>query len=448
MELGNHVVLEQRQQLTQSQVQSLNILAFNNQELNEFMENEYIENPLLDHATSTGDDTVTSIDSFFEIGASFKDNYIDWGDEDSNRSHDIPAKDANALKLNLMLQLPKGRYSKQEWKLIELLIECLDEDGFFTMDIDEVAKFSGYSPKIIEKCLEDLKDLEPAGIFSRDLSQCLLKQMEKLGVNEGPLIAIVKNHMTDILNGHIGAVSRALRLTTAQVKKYMLVIGRLNPRPIMDAYEETQEYVIPDLIVSRQNQEWMVELNDKWMGDYKLNDYYIKMMQSTKDEALSAYFREKLERARFLTGCIEKRRNTIVKITQAIIDHQKDYFQGKNYLKPMSLNDIAVKIEMHPSTVSRAIKGKYLQYQFGIVLLKDLFSSATLSQEGQSEVSADYVHNLIKELIAKEDKKKPLSDMALVKELEKQDVHISRRTVAKYRGEMNIMDSNQRKFYE
>ena len=181
------------------------------------------------------------------------------------------------------------------------------------------------------------------------------------------------------------------------------------------------------------------------MGEYRYNDYYIRMMREAEDPELAAYFKEKLERARFIVNCVEQRRSTIIRIVEAILELQKDYFENRGQLQPMSMSEVAKKVDMHVSTVSRAVKGKYLQYR-NVVLMKDLFTGAVGTKEGTGEMSADGVKNRIAQLIGKEKSEETLSDSRIAEILKAEGTDISRRTVAKYRAELGILDSRQRAY--
>ena len=194
--------------------------------------------------------------------------------------------------------------------------------------------------------------------------------------------------------------------------------------------------------------EWDITLNDKWMGSYRLDQHYIRMMRSSNDEELNTYFKHHLERARFLLRCVEQRRSTILKITQEMIRRQEPYFLKKAALSPVTMQEIAEALQIHPSTVSRAVRGKYLQHQYGTILMKDLFATGICEHQATEGISTETIHNCIKTLIAGEEKSKPLSDLALVRLLEQQGIKISRRTVAKYRGEIGIPNSDQRRYLE
>ena len=202
------------------------------------------------------------------------------------------------------------------------------------------------------------------------------------------------------------------------------------------------EYIIPDILVSREKDEWRISLNDSWMGEYKCNGYYIRMMQDTKDPELRAYFQQKLERARYVLNCVEQRRSTIIKIVGVILDLQEGHFLKGSGLVPMSMEQVAARTGIHTSTVSRAIKGKYLQYK-NVVLLKDLFTAALTSQE---DVSADRMKKQIAKIIQGEDSAHPFSDQKISEIIREDGIVVSRRTVAKYRMELGIPDSRLRRY--
>jgi RNA polymerase sigma-54 factor len=251
--------------------------------------------------------------------------------------------------------------------------------------------------------------------------------------------------LPDVAAGKISNISRALKLSTVQVRKYIEQISHLNPKPLTGFSKERTSFVVSDIIFHEENGEWDIEQNDNWINDYMINDYYLKMMSESKDQELKAYFRMKLERVRFIMNSIEQRRQTILSIAQAILERQMNYFEGKGVIQPMTMMQIAEIIGVHPSTVSRAIKGKYIQCPRGSVSMKDLFTSAVSKEEGDFGISASYVKMRIKELVEKEDKRKPYSDQSLTLLLEKMNISISRRAVAKYREEVGIKGSFDRK---
>lgn len=376
--LGLDLDVEQKQTLSARQMQSLQILTYTNQELENFMTDEYLENPMLDNSVDKQDEMIKDLEQLYEKGASYKDHYLQWEDEDSDRKNDLPAREPEEIHGYIMGQLHRRDYTDDEWTLMVYLVQCLDEKGFFDHDLDVVARALGCSIEMVGRCLDRLKELEPVGIFSRDISECLIKQLEAAGNTDEKLTDMIRYHMDDVLEGRISSVSRDLHLSTARIKEYIHMIGQLDPRPIMNMPGAHTEYIIPDILVSREKEEWRITLNDSWMGEYKCNGYYIHMMQETKDPELRAYFQQKLERARYVLSCVEQRRSTIIKIVGVILRLQEGYFLHGSGLAPMSMEQVADRAGVHTSTVSRAIKGKYLQYK-KVVLLKDLFTASLTS---------------------------------------------------------------------
>lgn len=223
------------------------------------------------------------------------------------------------------------------------------------------------------------------------------------------------------------------------------MIKTRNPRPLSGFNSGNTDYVVPDVIITQRDGAWDISLNDEWIGNYSLNEYYIRMIGESKDEELKEYFRKKLERARFILNSIEQRRRTILAIAGEILEVQKPFFEGAGELKAMTMSELAEKLEIHPSTVSRAVGSKYLQYPGGVILMKKLFTQKIHSDISGEELSALQVQKILKKLIDEENKRKPYSDSKLVEKLKEQKITLSRRAVAKYREEMNIQGSFDRK---
>ena len=396
--------LNQKQQLSQSQIQSLNILALDNGELSEFLQNEYIENPILDYSPSPSSYTVSE-----------------------DRSFDIPAENTEEVKTFLLDQLNQNDFTPMEWQTMKFMIDCLDSGGFFKISVHELSVLLTIPEDEIRKCYDVLSDLEPAGIFSENLSQCLLKQLEVKGKKTDILETIILDHLDDIALGHISTISRKLKLSTAEVRKNIAVIRNLNSKPLQGFSTARTEYITPDIIVTYQEDQWDIRLNDDWVGNYSLKDY----------------FKKKYERCRFIIASIEQRRQTMLKITEAVLARQPDFFLNHGCLKPMTMNDVAGDIDMHVSTVSRGIKGKYLQFPCGIVSMRSLFSGA--APASGASVSTGDIKMILKELVASEDPRKPYSDQKLCNLLKDKGISISRRTVAKYREQMGIKGTYDRK---
>ena len=447
MNLSNYLAPEQKQSLSANQVQALNILSFTNQELEDFLTNEYLENPMLENTEHKENEIMTSIEKFSdgEVSSTYIDQHPGNPNEDEPWRRELSAKKENLLKENLLGQLKWNDYTKHQWKMMSYLVDCLDEKSFFTHDLEDLSAASGYDRDELQQCLAILQKLEPVGIFSPDLTECLIRQLKAKSIEDETLFLLLREHLTNLISGQIGTISRNLGISTVRVKEYIHLIGSLNPRPIMDIQQSEASYVVPDIVVSRTGGKWNVEINDQWTGEYKCSSYYIRMMEESADPELTAYFRERLERARFVIHCVEQRRKTIIRIVEAIVKHQEDYFEQKGPLHPMRLEDIAQDLGLHASTVSRAIKGKYVQYK-RTESLKALFTSASAKNTEQQEISPEYIKEKIRALIAAEGKK-PLSDQKLTEKLADEGITISRRAVAKYRIQMNIPDSRQRELF-
>ncbi|MEY8356642.1 RNA polymerase factor sigma-54 [Lachnospiraceae bacterium 54-53] len=437
---NNMLSLGQLQVMSAKQVQSLEILTYTNQELENFLLNEYLENPMLENTLDKHNDMMKDLEQMYEKSVSYKEHYTEWQEEDSNRKNDIKAERPEELKNSILNQLNRNDFSEMEWKLMGYLIQCLDEKGFFLYEVSDIAKVLGYQDNVVNKCLNVLKELEPVGIFSRDICECLQKQLEKKGINNKEVTLMLGKHFTDIMNGRISVVSRSLKLSTSKVREYIHLIGTLNPRPVMNLQSEREQYIVPDIVVTLEKRQWHVEINDRWMGEYKYNEYYINLMQESQDESLKQYFKEKLERAKFIIFCVEQRRGTIIRIVEALLKVQEDYFVYDKELKPMSMETVARMADMHVSTVSRAIRDKHIQYK-KTVLIKDLF---TMSAATQEDISVDVIKKQIQEMIRAEASAEPLSDQKIVERMHEAGINISRRTIAKYRKQLGIPDSRQR----
>lgn len=445
MDINYNIILDNKQFFTQTQIQSLEILSLDNCELDAFLQNEYLENPLLDYNSSKV--LPDSKDEFYKSyeknqSVSYEGNFAS---EDNNQRKEIVAIDNNEIKDYIKSQLNYNNYSRNEWITIEFLLECIDDNGFFTTPIDEVAKLVGMKVEIVEKCLLDLQQLEPYGIFSVDLPHCLCRQLEVIGIENEEIKQMVMYHLTDISEGKISRISRALGLSSLQVRKYIAVIMKLNPRPLAGFQDQKISYIVPDIIFAYQDREWKIALNDNWLGNYSLNEYYLKMMNETVDKELFEYFKNKLERVRFILNSIEQRRKTLLAISETVVNLQHNYFLGKEEAKPMTMNEVAKRNKIHVSTVSRAIKGKYIQYPQGSILLKSLFVAAVSNNSNEEGNTAAHIKTIIKKLIEQEDKKNPYSDQTLMLLLKEREIIVSRRVIAKYREALGIKGSFDRK---
>lgn len=413
--------IAQNQILSQKQQQSLKILSMTNDELRDFIENEHMENPML------------------EI-SNYSNNY-----ENADSVYlNIAAPQKNSLKSYLQSQISTKEFNSMELSFINTIIEMIDEStGFLSFDLKNiVAKFPQYKDLII-KCLNVVQSLEPIGIGARNIVESLLLQADTKGFLDENLTLIIKNHLQNIADGKISSISRDLKLSTTQVRNYIKLIRMLNPRPAQGFSNTSTEYIVPDVLLSFDGEKWNITLNDNWLGSININATYEKIARQSTDEILVSYFKEKLERARLITKSIEQRRSTLLNVTKSILNHQIEFITSTGSLKPLILEDISKELDIHLSTVSRTIKNKYIQTPRGTFPFKKFFTS-TISTTS-TNITSEFVKDKIKQIIKSELKNKPYSDNKISNILYDQNIEISRRTVAKYREEIGIPSTIERK---
>ena len=280
--------------------------------------------------------------------------------------------------------------------------------------------------------------MEPAGIGATDLKECLILQLRRQK-DSRLAVTLVKNYLEDLPKHRISANAKELGENEDAVKDAFARIRTLNPKPGSIFGEGTTVlYVIPDIIVSEEHGEYTAALNEAVYRKLRLNESYVKLKDSEESE-VREYIIQKQAQAGWLKTCIEQRSHTLQRIADILIDFQRTFLETGKDMKPLRQKDVAQIMEVHESTVSRAVKGKYLQCGRGVYALSDFMP------KGMEEVSSDSVKQMLKKIIQNEDKKKPLSDQKLVKKLEEEGVQISRRTVAKYRMQMEIPDASDRK---
>lgn len=431
MEIKTDLSLQTKQVISQVQMESLNILSMSVTELQEFLQNEEIENPLMEYATDQQEGETPVVYREY-------DRFYNGGTRKNTGTGELYQleDDSRSVEELLYTQLPWKSLGEDKKKVVDFCIQSLEESGYLLIPAKEIAKILRLPETLVIEVLSDLKRLEPKGIFASGLEECLLLQIRGME-NEAILEQIVRNHLKDVAEGRISNISRKVKLSSMEVRKLVYVIKGLNPIPLNGYGEGRAQYMIPDILLRFEDGQWIVELNDKHMGNVRINEFYVHMMETANDEELKGYFEGKLKRARFIMSALEQRRRTLWRITESILMRQSGYFLGKNPLAPMTLEEIADEIKIHKSTVSRAIRGKYLLSPAGCFLIRELFTTGIFSVDAQ-EVSRTTVKEKLKVLLEKEDKRKPFSDEQLAKLLEEEGMPVSRRTVAKYRMEMGI----------
>lgn len=429
----------QKLAMTKEMQLSINILQMSTNELNEFMEKEFIENPVIEVNENL---SVNIKESDFNIIR----------EKSSNIRSDISPLNFVSVKKSLrdylheeVLEVEKDVIIR---KTADYLIECLDDNGYFKMNEREIADKLSVDINIIDKALELIQSLEPHGIGARDLKECLLIQIKYLGIEEENLFNIIENNLEDIGNDDLGKISRELKITKSEAQRYSMIIRGLEPRPSRGFYTgEDYRYIIPEAEIRKIGENLEIIINEQSVPKFIVSSTYKKILREGKDKEAQQYVKDKIGRAEFLIKSIEERKNTLKQILEYVVKRQYSYFIGKKFfLKPMTIKEAAEELKYSESTISRAIKNKFILTTFGVLKIKDLFTINAIKNI-ENDMSVDYIKDSIKKIISKENKKNPLSDQEIAEKLKTMNIEISRRTVAKYREEIGIKSSRKRKIF-
>lgn len=369
------------------------------------------------------------------------------------RDDDMPFQGETSEGLYEHLEWQKNLtpFSDNDLAIATAIIEGIDECGYLTQTIDEILEAIG-NPDIeldeVEAVLKRIQHFDPVGVASRDLSECLLIQLMQYPQQTPHLDnakLLVKDYLELIAGRDFRQLMRKTKLKEDQLREAIYLIQSLNPRPGLQISREKDEYVIPDVSVTKKNGRWVVELNPDSMPKISVNQQYAAMARNTKNQSDSQFIRGHLQEAKWFIKSLESRNDTLLKVANCIVDFQQGFFEfGEEAMKPMVLNDIAEVVEMHESTISRVTTQKYMHTPRGIFELKYFFSSHVGTEDG-GECSSTAIRAFIKKLVAAENQKKPLSDSKMASLLAEQGINVARRTIAKYREAMLIPPSNQRK---
>ncbi|MCG9698190.1 RNA polymerase factor sigma-54 [Shewanella sp. Isolate11] len=369
------------------------------------------------------------------------------------RDDDMPFQGETSEGLYEHLEWQKNLtpFSDNDLAIATAIIEAIDERGYLTQSCDDILEAMG-DPEIeldeIEAVLKRIQHFDPIGVAARDLRECLIIQLAQFShdtANIGNAKMLINEHLDLIAGRDFRLLMRKTKLKEDELRDAIALIQTLNPRPGLAITASRDEYVIPDVTVTKKKGRWVVELNPDSMPKINVNQHYASMARSTKNQADSQFIRGHLQEAKWFIKSLESRNDTLLKVTNCIVDFQQGFFEfGEEAMKPMVLNDIAEAVEMHESTISRVTTQKYMHTPRGIFELKYFFSSHVGTDDG-GECSSTAIRAFIKKLVAAENQKKPLSDSKMAQLLAEQGIQVARRTIAKYREAMLIPPSNQRK---
>ncbi len=466
--MGLSLELQQKQVISQKMMQSVQMLQMTGQELSEYVNEIAMENPVIDlKAPPTIDNKSFEeqriLNSFKEERIYLRQRQNDDNDVDSVENWNMDTKDGETLQEFLWSQLASENFDEAEYGIAQYILECIDPNGYLTETTADLSKLLGTSDESIHKCLTAIQKLDPAGVGARDLSECLLLQLLRINGGEvDPILArLITEDLENVARNRIPFLEKKYGISTAEILDYFRQIKELDPKPgKYFSNRERLQHVIPDVVVVKFADHFDAVLNDRMYPNVQINSYYSKLASEDNTEEVKTYLNEKLKQAQWVQECIVQRGRTIMRVTDAIMRYQSEFFEyGIGHLKPMQQSDIADDLNVHVSTVSRAINNKYLQCSYGVFPFKYFFAKGMTSSQISSAssisslsspedgISTDAIKSYIQEIVDSEDKKKPYSDRIIGEKLAERGIEISRRTVAKYREQLGIPGTSGRKNY-
>ena len=465
LELRQQLKLSQQLVMTPQLQQAIKLLQLSRLELLETVQQELMENPFLDESENE-----TEIREKEEMTESQAEEELvrtaDWENylgEFSSTSKQSTAREIEiqeeglsfearlaskpTLEGHLNWQMRLSNFTEKEVAIGDVIIGNVDNNGYLQATTEEILGMVQATPEEVEAVVQRIQRLDPVGVAARTPKECLLVQMEVLGYDDPILVSLVQDHLEDLEKNRYKPLARKFKISMEELKEYLDLLQTLDPMPGANFSSTDPHYVSPDVFVYRYGDEFVIILNEDGLPRLQMNSYYMETMKGAGDKE-KEYFQEKMRSAAWLMKSLYQRQRTLYKVVESIVRFQRDFFEdGVTKLKPLILKEVAEDIEMHESTVSRITTSKYVSTPHGIFELKFFFNSALDLDDG-SQVGSESVKALIKQMIAEEDTKKPLSDERIGEILkEKLEVNIARRTVAKYRSAMGIPSSSKRKQY-
>ncbi len=470
--------LSQHLTLTPQLQQSIRLLQLSTLELNQELEKFLADNPLLEReetpvdtpfqAPSSSTSTASSSDGPSEEAPPGESgagdapgNDQDWftdapsssGNREDSEDGDYPqqAADAPSLREHMIEQLVLMNLSRRDRSLVALLIEALDDDGYLTQSLEEIAEMvpedMEVDPDELQIALRHLQQLDPTGIGARTPAECLelqLRAMPATAPGRELALAVVHDHLSALAGRDFVRLKRSLGCDDTGLREAQLLIQSLNPRPGASFSAQTTRYIVPDVVVKKIKNVWVARLNRDAMPKLRIHRMYADILQNNRSAA-TGQLSHQLQEARWLIKNVQQRFDTILRVSQCIVDRQRHFFEhGEVAMRPLVLREIADTLGLHESTVSRVTTQKFMFTPRGIFELKYFFGSHVATEAGGS-CSATAIRALIKQLVAAEDQKKPLSDSKISQILGQQGIVVARRTIAKYRESLHIPPVNLRK---
>ncbi len=448
MKLGYNLTIEQTQKLalTPELIQAIQILQFSNQELDSYVQEQLLINPVIETA---GDKSAEELDlpDPEHVAGSYRGEYRrEAGNQQPYERH---VSNDVTLTEHLMFQLQFAPLCASRRKAGRYIIESLDDNGYLTQSRGELAEALDLKPEELKKILDVIHTFDPAGVGAENLRECLLIQLESQGRLTEPKQRVISEFLEDMAANRLSVIAKKLGTDTEHIQRIADEIRTLDPKPgrAFASQDETR-YITPDVFVDKEDGEYHVIINEGSVPHLMVSSYYRQVLrESANDKNLAEYLSSRINTANWLIKSIEQRKQTIYNVVSAVVRHQWDFFEyGPKHIKPMTLKQIAEDVGIHESTVSRSINGKYMQSPRGVFEIKYFFTSGVSADSGEG-MSSNAVKSIIREMIEQEDPKKPCSDQYMADRMQEDGINISRRTVAKYREEMGVPSSQKRKRY-
>ncbi len=470
MAMEARLQLRQSQKLIMTQMlqQAIKLLPLSRLELVQTIRQELTENPLLEEVLLEEEDGIASTDTEEHITDAdgqdqpeqdgefewelYVQNFMDMGFSSATGQHEIPSYESTlsrqtSLADHLNWQLSLSAHDQSTRDIGDYLIGNIDEEGYLTTTIEDVAESLNVGLEQVETALELIQSFDPIGVGSRNLKECLLIQIRQSELAGTILEQLVERHLENLQEQYYPRIARDLGVSIEDIINTVQLIRELDPKPGSRYSAESPDYITPDVIVLKQGDEYQVYLNEEEIPRLKVSSYYYNMLQrkDSLQQDTRKFIEEKFRSAVWMIKSIEQRRQTLFKVARSIVRYQRGFLdKGTAHLRPLILKDVAEDIEMHESTVSRVTTNKYMHTPQGIFELKHFFHSGLDSLIGDARSSVS-VKDIIKKLVEGEDPREPLTDQQIVERLLEKNVRIARRTVTKYRKELKILQSSRRR---
>ncbi|MCB2183920.1 MAG: RNA polymerase factor sigma-54 [Desulfobulbaceae bacterium] len=483
LELKQHLKLAQQLVMTPQLQQAIKLLQLSRLELVDTIQQEVEQNPLLEEDTpSSSQDTDTQDQSqqpeavapdvsekTSEVnleGAQTTLSEINWDDyaneyesggaykpresaseEQPSRFDILTQKPDLQSHLRWQLNLSDVVAESKEEEVALFILGNLNQDGFLKITEEEIAEETNADSETVEKMIDFIQQLDPAGVGARNVKESLLLQLKQLNLGNSLPTRIVENHLHFLETKNYSAISKATRHSMTDVINAVNIIIGLDPHPGRAYSDETPHYILPDVFIQKVDGEYVILLNDEGLPRLKISSYYKEVLKAKRgqQDATKDYIQDKLKSAAWLIKSIQQRQRTIYKVVESILKFQYDFFEkGVAHLKPLVLRDVAEDIEMHESTISRVTTNKYLHSPQGTFELKYFFTSSISRKDGDA-LSSESIKERIRQIVQSENPDKPLSDKAIAEIFQDEDIKLARRTVAKYREQLGILSSKFRK---